>query len=352
VVTAAEPRRPEGRLRTRLSSIAPGLLAAAAIAVLARLLTGYLPSSIADVSVALLLGIVIGQASAPRAGSLAAGATFAAQLLLRAGIVLLGARLSLDQVVAIGTPAALIVVVTMTVVFTAVLVLARAARVEATLAVLLAVGTAVCGNSAIIATAPVLGARGREVAYAVATITLFGTLAIFLYPVIGHLLGMRDPAFGLWSGVAVNDTSQVVAASSSYSPDALEIATVVKLIRNALMAPLLILIAWGWTRRTGSERRSVAGFRRAVPVFVLGFVAMAGLRTSGLIQPALASDLDVAARWLILTALAGVGLSIRVGDLRAVGPRPLGVGLAAAVAAGAATVTAIVAFDLGSTIHP
>jgi uncharacterized integral membrane protein (TIGR00698 family) len=208
----------------------------------------------------------------------------------------------------------------------------------------------VCGNSAIIATAPVIGARGREVAYAVATITLFGTLAVLVYPAIGHLLGLGDTAFGLWSGIAVNDTSQVVAASASYSARALEVATVVKLIRNAMMAPLLVLIAWQWARRTGREHGTTSGLRRAVPLFVLGFVAMAALRTVGLVDASLAGILDGEARWLILVALAGVGLSIRLGELRSVGPRPLAVGLATAVAAGVATITAISALDLASTI--
>jgi uncharacterized integral membrane protein (TIGR00698 family) len=328
----------------------PGLLLATVIAVLARGLAANLPPFIADVTVALLIGLAIGQVLGARIAPIRAGAAVAAQTVLRAGVVLLGARLSLDQVVAIGLPATVVVALTLTTVFLSVLVIARAAGVEKSLGVLLAVGTAVCGNSAIIATAPVIGARGREVTYAVATITLFGTLAVLLYPVIGHLIGMDDIAFGLWSGIAVNDTSQVVAASSAYSPAALEVATVVKLIRNAMMAPLLVLIAWQWASASGRQPGTRAGLRRAVPVFVLGFVAMAGLRSAGVVDAPLAAILDQAARWLILIALAGVGLSIRLAELRSVGPRPLGVGLTAAVAAGAATLTAISVLDLGSKI--
>jgi uncharacterized integral membrane protein (TIGR00698 family) len=334
-----------------MRGLLPGLLAATAIAAIARTLAGILPASIADVTVALLLGLALAQVAGSRAAALVPGAMLAARLLLRWGIVLLGARLSLGQIVAIGLPATIVVAVTMTAVFATVLLVARAARIEGPLAVLLAVGTAVCGNSAIIATAPVIGARGREVAYAVATITLFGTLAVLIYPAIGHLLGMTDTAFGLWSGIAVNDTSQVVAASSSYSARALEVATVVKLIRNAMMAPLLVLISWQWARRTGLASGTTPGLRRAVPLFVLGFVAMAGLRSVGLIDAPLAGILDTAARLLILVALAGVGLTIRLAELRSVGPRPLGVGLAAAVTAGAATIIGITILNLGSTIR-
>ena len=120
------------------------------------------------------------------------------------------------------------------------LVLSRLAAVDSRLAVLLAVGAAVCGNSAVVATSPVIGARPRDTAYAVATVTLFGTIAVFAYPLIGHAAHLGDAVFGLWAGIAINDTSQVVAASSAYSPGAFEVATVVKLIRNALMAPLLL----------------------------------------------------------------------------------------------------------------
>ena len=165
--------------------------------------------------------------------------------------MLLGAKLSVQQIAGIGLPAAAIIAVTMAGGPGVVLVLSRLAGVDGRLAVLLAVGAAVCGNSAVVATSPVIGARPRDTAYAVATVTLFGTIAVFAYPLIGHALHLGDAVFGLWSGIAINDTSQVVAASSAYSPGAFEIATVVKLIRNALMAPLLLGIAWAWSRRTG-----------------------------------------------------------------------------------------------------
>ena len=137
----------------------------------------------------------------------------------------------------------------MAVSFAIVLLAARVVRIDGRLAVLIAVGSAVCGNTAIVATAPVIGARAREVAYAVATITLFGTLAVFLYPAIGRAIALPQPQFGLWAGVAVHDTSQVIATSASYGSGALDVATVVKLIRNALMAPLLLVIATVWAAR-------------------------------------------------------------------------------------------------------
>jgi len=261
---------------------------------------------------------------------------------------LLGAKLSVEQIAGIGLPALAIIAVTMAVALSLVLVLSRLAAVDSRLAVLLAVGAAVCGNTAVLATAPVISARARDVAYAVATVTLFGTIAVFVYPLIGHTARLGDAVFGLWAGIAINDTSQVVAASAAYSPGAFEVATVVKLIRNTLMAPLLVGIAWIWNRRTGTRGDTMAGLRRAVPVFVLGFLALSALRSVGAIDAGLAATLEGAARALILVALSAVGLSLRVEELRSVGPRPLLIGLGAAVVIGVCTILAIVSFGLAN----
>jgi uncharacterized integral membrane protein (TIGR00698 family) len=241
-----------------------------------------------------------------------------------------------------------IILVTMTAAITIVLALSRASAIDGRLATLLAVGMAVCGNTAVVATSPVIAARPRDTAYAVATVTLFGTIAVFAYPLIGHAAHLADAVFGLWSGIAINDTSQVVAASSAYSPGAFEVATVVKLIRNALMAPLLLGIAWAWSRRTGEAGDTRAGLRRAVPVFVLGFLALSAIRSLGLIDASLANTFETVARSLILVALAAVGLNVRLEDLREVGARPLLVGLGAAIVVGAATILAIVGFGLAN----
>jgi uncharacterized integral membrane protein (TIGR00698 family) len=331
-----------------LAALVPGLAAAVAIAIVARLLTGFLPSVVSEVTVAILIGILVGRIRAVRDAPLGPGLKVAAERLLRLGIVLLGAKLSIQQVAGIGLPAAAIIAVTMAAALAIVLLLSRLAAVDDRLAVLLAVGAAVCGNSAVVATSPVIGARPRDTAYAVATVTLFGTIAVFAYPLIGHAFHLGDAVFGLWSGIAINDTSQVVAASSAYSPGAFEVATVVKLIRNALMAPLLLGIAWTWSRRMGTVGDPRAGLRRAVPLFVLGFLTLSALRSAGVIGPDLALTFEAIARALILVALAAVGLSVRLEELRLVGPRPLAIGLGAALAIGAGTILAITAFGLAN----
>ena len=334
-----------------MRSNAPGVLAAVAVAVVARIATGFLPSIVAEVTVAILIGLVVATIAGPRLAPLAPGLAFTSQRVLRAGIILLGAKLSLGEIARIGLPSTVVIVTTMTISFVIVLALSRLLRVESRLAILIAVGSAVCGNTAIVATAPVIGARAREVAYAVATITLFGTLAVFLYPAIGRAFAIPQPSFGLWAGVAVHDTSQVIATSAAFGTQALDIATVVKLIRNAMMAPLLFLIATAWAARAGEAAGSTGrGIRRAVPLFVLGFLAFAALRTVGLINADQAASLDVVARALILVALAAVGLSIRLGELRETSWRPFAIGFAVALVVGAGSLLAIMTLGLGAAI--
>ena len=322
----------------------------------ARFVTGFLPSIVAEVTIAILLGAIVAAIGGPRLGPLAPGLRFAAQRVLRLGIVLLGARLSLAEIARIGLPATGVIVVTMALSFAVVLAVARVVRVDGRLALLIAVGSAVCGNTAIVATAPVIGARAREVAYAIATITLFGTVAVFLYPAIGRVVGVDESTFGLWSGVAVHDTSQVIATSAAFGPEALDVATVVKLIRNALMAPVLLVIAAIWAARAdgtdGTAGSVGGGVRRAVPLFVFGFLALAGLRSIGLIDAGQAATLDGVAKAFVLVALAGVGLSIRFGELRDMSWRPIAVGFSVAFAVGAASLVAITTLGLGSAIAP
>jgi len=307
-----------------------------------------MPPAFSEVLVAVLLGIVVANSGLLPATA-SPGLRFAVQRVLRLGIILLGARLSLQDVAQIGAGAFLLVVAMMTIAFSFAIVAGRLAGLPRPLALLIGVGTAVCGNSAIVATAPVIDAEDRDVSFAVATITLFGTLAVFAYPLIGHALGLASPVFGVWSGVAVNDTSQVVAASAAYSPEARDVATVTKLVRNTLMAPLIVLIAWWWGRyaRPVSDQAVRSGALRAFPLFVLGFLFMAMLRSIGVIDRPLAASIDEIARACILVALAGVGLSTRIAEMRSTGPRPFYVGFGTAVVMASLSLVAITGLGIG-----
>ena len=153
------------------------------------------------------------------------------------------------------------------------------------LAVLIGIGTAICGNSAIAATAPVIDADETEVSFAVGTITVFGMAAFLLYPLIGHTLGMGEHLFGYWAGAAVNDTSQATATGFAFSQTAGGIATVVQLTRNTLLGPVLLVIGAMYARRTSRVPQPSSGraprLLTIVPAFVLGFVVLALVNSVG-----------------------------------------------------------------------
>lgn len=352
-ISASSVARSPSRVLRYLQTAAPGLAAAAVVAVVARFAAQWMPWGLSEILLAVWLGLVIASARWLPASS-EIGIRFAQQRVLRLGIILLGARLSLVDVATIGVGALGLVVICMAAVFAFVLLVGRIAQLPLRLVLLIGVGTAVCGNSAIIATAPVIKAEEREVSFAVATITLFGTLALFLYPLVGSTLQLSDTTFGLWSGVAINDTSQVVAASAAYSPQARDVATVVKLVRNTLMAPLILLIALWWSRTTASMVEGTSareGVLKAFPIFVLGFLAMALLRTTGIIDAGSAQLLDEAAKVCILMALAAVGLGTRIGLLRAVGPRPFVLGLGAGALLAVLSLLGISLLHLEPALH-
>lgn len=263
------------------------------------------------------------------------GATLAARQALRVGVALLGARLTLGQVIGTGAGSVAAIVV---VVSTAIIIgtwFARRLGLVPPLSALVTVGMAICGNSAIIALSPIVGARHRDTAYAVSTITIFGLIGVLLLPLIGRLLALPDTVFGTWSGLAVNDTAQVVATGYAYSPAAGDVATVVKLTRNIAILPVLLGATWLVARSEratadisagGGSRLALIG--RAVPWFVVGFVVVAGLRSAGLLDAPLPTGATLAdlcstmAALLILVALAGVGLGTDLRSLTAVGARP------------------------------
>lgn len=358
-------------LSRELTSSWPGLLLVLALAGLSRFLHGFigqpvLSKSISEILIAVLLGLLVGNLFRLHA-SLRAGAKFALQRLLRLGIILLGLRLSLQDVAAIGFTALALVVLCISAALAMAWLAGRAFGVPPKLAALIGVGTAICGNTAIIATAPVLKADEEEMGFAVATITLFGLLAVLLYPLIGHALGLSERAFGLWAGTAVNDTSQVVAVSAIYSPLSLDVATVVKLTRNTLMAPLILVFGWVSSRAPSRPRNDSAArfaWRKLIPGFVLGFLAMALLRTLGVAAGILPQSVsqpgtlqtaasflqgaDEISKFLILMALTGVGLNTHLAGLRRLGLKPLLVGTSVAVLLAALSLALILYSPLGA----
>jgi uncharacterized integral membrane protein (TIGR00698 family) len=306
---------------------------------------------VGEVIFAVVFGLVIGNVlRIPKFAQ--PGIRFAFQTLLRVAIVLLGATFSFSAALSIGGRALAMVVVLMTLALVTAHLLGRFLEVPGRLATLIGVGTAVCGNTAITAVAPVIGAKDEETSFALATNTLFGTLAVFAYPMLGHALAMTDPAFGTWAGTAVNDTSQVVATGFAYSQTAGNVATVVKLTRNLMMGGVIVLM--GLLHARGG--RGTAGslwqrLKQSVPSFVLAFIGMCLLNTFGFVAWAshqlgrdLTADSQTAAKFLILAALAGVGLGTRFDAMRRIGLRPFWVGFMTALVTSAASYAMIRVF--------
>ena len=299
-----------------------------------------LQKSISPILLAVIIGLYlrnwIGVSERSRAG-----VQFAIRRLLRFGIILLGLRLSLQDVAATGGKALILVSICITVALILANLAGRIFKVPPRLAALIGIGTAICGNTAIVAAAPVLDAEEEEVSFAVATITLFGLIAVLAYPLIGQLLALSDRAFGLWSGTAVNDTSQVIAVAAIFSEAALDVATVVKLTRNTLMAPLIVLYGVIYSRGLKKEMSDEAAaasrinWKKLVPGFVIGFLLMSLLRTAGIalgflpqsvshpgnlvFAASVLTFLDQTSKFLILMALAGVGLNTDLSSLRRLG---------------------------------
>jgi uncharacterized integral membrane protein (TIGR00698 family) len=351
-----------------------GLHLVLGVAIAARFVHGLIPDptlgkSISEILVAVVLGLYLRNAIG-LGDRVQAGIKFSINRILRFGIILLGLRLSLQDVIATGLTSLLLVMACISIALALAYFAGRLFKIPARLAALIGVGTAICGNSAIVATAPVLDANEEEVSFAVATITLFGLLAVLVYPYAGHLVGLTDRAFGLWAGTAVNDTSQVVAVGSIFSEAALNVATVVKLTRNTLMAPLIVLFglvyARGFNRDLSDEAAQASSFnwRKVVPGFVIGFLLLSLVRTVGvalLVLPQSVSepgDLIAAASFLkaceeiskfaILMALAGVGLNTDLVSLRRIGLKPLLVGTCVAVVLALVSLGLILYTPLGS----
>lgn len=343
----------------------PGLLLVLAVAVAARFSQGLIPGTlkqiISEILIAVLIGLLVrnGLGFPSRAKE---GVTFSLHRLLRLGIILLGLRLGFQDVIGTGMSALILIVVCIALALTLAIGAGRLFKIPARLAILIGVGTAICGNSAIVATAPVVDAKEDELGFAVATITLFGLIAVIFYPVIGQAMHLADRVFGIWSGIAVNDTSQVVATATAYSQAALNVATVVKLTRNTLMAPAIVLIGLVYQRMGEKALATKFTLGKIVPWFVLGFLAMSIVRTFGVASGVFPQNLDqpgtliVAAavlrltdetsRFLILMALSAIGLGTDVKDLRTIGFKPFIVGLSVAGILAVFSLTVILLFDL------
>jgi uncharacterized integral membrane protein (TIGR00698 family) len=374
----ATPRRPSfpenllfGTTISEVPTFLPGVLLAAIVVVVSVTLVELIDTAlgfdglVSFILVAIVLGMVV-RNTVGLDERFAPGVQFALRKLLRLGIILLGIRLSILDVLEIGGYGIPIVVGA---VLTGLVVASAAARrlgLSDRLGALIAIGTGICGTTAIVAAAPGLNAREEEVTYAIANITIFGIAAMVFYPFLGNLVFSGDIIkTGLFLGTSIHETAQVAGAGLIYdqsfniraAPSVADIAVVGKLVRNVTMVIVIPLVTYLYAknrRRADEDARKGTRVLDMIPVFILGFLVMAGVRTfgdAGVDSGGLAFGLWGEERWVDLThgirawaeytlgaAMAAVGLGTSLKQVRGLGFKPFVIGIAAALSVGVVSV--------------
>jgi uncharacterized integral membrane protein (TIGR00698 family) len=321
---AVADSRPAAALFRRHAGLWPGLALAAAIAA-AAMLAERLPAlralGMGALTLAIVLGIAVGNTVFPRiAARSGAGVDFAKGMLLRAGIVLYGFRVTFQDIAGVGLQGVLVDVAMVGSVFgLAVLLGTRVFRLDRQTAMLVGAGSAICGAAAVMATEPVVRAQAHKVSVAVATVVVFGTTGMFLYPWLYPHLGLGEHAFGVYAGSTIHEVAQVVVAGNAVGEAAGSAAVIEKMLRVMLLAPFLLALS-SWLSRGGGE----GGARRiVVPWFAVLFVAACGLNSLRLLPQAYVGALVRLDTVLLAMAMAALGLRTHAGAIRQAGARPL-----------------------------
>ncbi len=289
----------------------------------------------------ILLGMVLALlVKGARRAPLDAGIAYTSKTVLQAAVVLLGFGLNLAQIARVGATSLPIILSTITTSLVVAYVMSRALKVPGRISTLVGVGSSICGGSAIAATAPVIGADDEEVAQAISVVFLFNVIAALVFPTLGGMLGLSNEGFALFAGTAVNDTSSVTAAATAWDgmhpgANTLDAATIVKLTRTLAIIPITLGLAlWNVrrARREGGEAQSSFSLRRAFPTFVLLFV-LASVATTVLALPVeVTAPIKDLSKFLIVMAMAAIGLNTDIVKLVRTGTKPILMGLCCWVA--------------------
>lgn len=300
-----------------------GILYAMLFAVPAYVLGLYFPI-VGGPVFGILLGMLFAKKRRPEKTE--SGIRFTGKKILQYAIILLGFEMNLFHVVEVGEQSLYVMVFTLAAAFLAAFVAGRLMGLDRDMTALVGAGTAICGGSAIAAVAPVIGAKDRDVVISIATIFFFNVIAVFLFPFLGHTMGMSDQGFGMWAGTAINDTSSVVAAGYSYSHEAGSYATIVKLTRALCIVPVCLAFALLAARDSKSEGKGFS-LKRIFPMFILWFVVASIVNTTGVLPEALAHFLGEAGKFAIVLAMSAIGLNTDFAALLKNGVRPITLGL-------------------------
>lgn len=308
----------------------PGFALSLVIALAARLIEGLLPVHLIGASViALFIGMIINYFRTP-AEIFTSGLSFTSKKILKFAIILLGASLNIGIVLEVGKLSLYVMLFTLLTCFGIGHFVGRRLKINWKLSNLISAGTGICGGSAIAAIAPVIDADDSDIAYAMSATFLFDMAMIILFPVMGQALGLSDMAYGLWAGTAVNDTSSVVAAGYAYSEAAGDFATMVKLTRTLSIIPTVIAFALinahikrKETGESGEAAAAKISFSRIFPFFILGFLALTVINSFGVIPAAVSAGLKEISKFLMITALAAIGLNTSFRDMKKSGIAPM-----------------------------
>jgi uncharacterized integral membrane protein (TIGR00698 family) len=344
--------------------IIPGLALAVVVTIAGMQLTGWIAtlldltkSPVSAIMMAIVLGIMVKNTiGVPKRCQ--PGVDFGLKKLLKLGIILMGIRLSIFAVLKIGVLSTGIVVVAIATGICVTLLITRKLRLSERLGTLIGVGTGICGASAIVAMGPAIEAKTEEITYAVGTITIFGIVAMFIYPYVSHLiLSMSHVESGIFMGTSIHNTAQVAGAGLMYdqlwiganktvNPTGADVAIVTKLVRNAFMAIVIPLLSYRYLRRSQGISAKKVDPLSLFPTFILGFVALAVIRSlgdylvlSGSFWNAggwnhLCSIVKEWSGYFLAVAMAGVGLGTDIGGLKQLGAKPFCAGLFAALSVG------------------
>ena len=303
----------------RVRPLLPGLALVVAIVVVSDHIPDYVSGTSALIW-ALALGALVANSGLLRP-SFAPGIRVASRRVLRIGVALLGIRLSLGTVGDLGLRTIVVIIGSLVLTFAATLLMGRLLGVSGPLTLLIATGTGICGASAIVAMESVSEASREEAAFALATVTVLGSVAMVGLPFLRTPVGLNMTDYGIWSGASIQEVAQVVGATAGVSAVALKIGTLVKLARVALLAPLV----FGYAVSRGRSRPAGTPL---VPLFVIGFIALAALRSTDILSARVVADLTRIDIWLLAAGMAGLGLGLELSRLRGLGFRPLLLGFA------------------------
>ena len=308
-----------------------GIAICFAVAGVSVLLEELIPGGLLGASIiALFMGTIINSFFHPK--WIQPALKFTSKRILKAAIVLLGASLSVSTILSVGKMTFFVMIFTFAMCFGAGYFIRKLFGLNWKLSNLISAGTGICGGSAVAAIAPVIDADDKDIAFAMSSTFLFDMVMIALYPLMGKALGMSDIAYGIWAGTSVNDTASVVASGYAFSEAAGDFATMVKLTRTIAIIPTVLVFAWIGVRMKKKEMQTTGvgnkvNMMKIIPWFIGGFLLLAIINSAGLIPANVSGIMKGTSKFLMVTALAAIGLNTSLLDFKKAGLKPMFYGI-------------------------